>query len=144
MDRAFRRLTLPASSDSLQAFLDFMHAGGEAAGLSSADRDRLDLVLEELLVNVARYAYQPGTGDVEVSYSPESGGRLMLEISDNGRFFNPLEKDDPDLALSLEDRPIGGLGVFLIRQLVDSLTYRREEGRNIISFRFPAAENLDL
>ena len=136
-DSGFRRLSLPASLSSLQAFLEFAHAGADTAGLTAADRDQLDLVLEELLVNVARYAYQPGTGDVEVAYAVESDGKLMVQIADKGRIFNPLEKDEPDLSGLLEDRPIGGLGIFLVRELVDSLSYRRDQGRNMVSFRFP-------
>lgn len=136
-DPGFRRLSLPANLNSLQAFLEFAHAGADAAGLTAADRDQLDLVLEELLVNVARYAYQPGTGDVEVAYSVESDGKLLVQITDKGPIFNPLEKDQPDLSGPLEDRPIGGLGIFLVRELVDSLSYRREQDRNTVSFRFP-------
>lgn len=139
-DPPLRRLTLPASLESLQAFLDFAHAGAEAAGLTAEDRDRLDLVLEELLVNIARYAYHPGTGDVEMAYMVEPAGKLRLEISDKGSIFNPLEKEGPDLSSTLEDRAIGGLGIFLVRELVDSLTYRRENDRNLVSFRFPSTE----
>jgi len=136
-DSGFRRLSLPASLSSLQAFLEFAHAGADAAGLTETDRDQLDLVLEELLVNVARYAYQPGTGDVEMAYAVESDGKLLLQIADKGSTFNLLEQDQPDLSGPLEDRPVGGLGIFLVRELVDSLTYSREQGRNTVSFRFP-------
>jgi len=139
-DPELRRLTLPASVDSLQAFLDFAHTGAQAAGLSEADRDRLDLVLEELLVNVARYAYLPGTGEVELGYIVEAAGKLLLQITDNGRIFNPLEKEEPDFSSTLESRAVGGLGIFLVRQLVDSLSYRRENGLNMVSFRFPGPE----
>ena len=136
-DAAFRRLSLPASLDSLHHFLEFAHTGAEAADLSSADRERLDLVLEELLVNVARYAYPDGAGDVEVAYAVESPGRLLFELSDKGCIFNPLEKEEPDLAGPLENRPVGGLGIFLVRHLVDSLAYRRQNDCNVVSFRFP-------
>lgn len=136
-DAAFRRLSLPASLNSLHAFLEFAHTGAEAANLSPADRDQLDLVLEELLVNVARYAYPGADGEVEIAYAVPSPGKLLLECSDKGLVFNPLEKDEPDLASPLENRPVGGLGIYLVRQLVDSIAYRREQGRNIISFRFP-------
>ena len=132
-----RRLTLPASLGSLGPLLDFVRAGAESAGLGPAERDRLDLVLEELLVNIARYAYHPGSGDVEVAYAVDRLGGMLVEISDRGRFFNPLENAKPDLSGGLADRPAGGLGVFLVRHLVDSIAYRREEGRNTVSFRFP-------
>lgn len=142
MDPAFRRLSLPASLNSLQAFLEFAHTGADAAGLTAADRDQLDLVLEELLVNVARYAYHPETGDVELAYALEPDGRLLLRLSDKGRIFNFLEKEEPDWRDKLEDLPVGGLGIFLVRHLVDSPSYRREQDCNVVSFRFPRPDLL--
>jgi anti-sigma regulatory factor (Ser/Thr protein kinase) len=138
MDRRFARITLPASLDSLHMLLQFAHAGAESAGLGQDERDKLDLVLEELLVNIARYAYQPGSGDVEVAYAADGPGVLLVEVSDRGRLFNPLESKEPDLSGGLTDRPLGGLGVFLVRRLADTITYRREQGRNTVSFRFPS------
>lgn len=140
MDRRFARLKLPAKADSLPLFLEFAHAGAQEAGLTPSERDRLDLVLEELLFNVVRYAYQPGNGDVELAYALDESGDLLVEISDQGRVFNPLDQPEPDLEARLEDRPVGGLGIFLARRLVDSLAYSRKDGRNIISFHFPGPE----
>jgi|HubBroStandDraft_6_1064221.scaffolds.fasta_scaffold1429739_1 serine/threonine-protein kinase RsbW len=137
MSRRFERLTLPAHLGSLPALREFALEGAERAGLAAADRDKLDLVLEELLVNVARYAYQPGTGDVEVAYAVEGPGKLVVRISDKGCIFNPLEKQDPALPDRLEQREIGGLGVFLVKHLAGSIQYRREKGRNTVSFRLP-------
>ena len=99
--------------------------------------EKLDLVLEEILINVARYAYSPETGAVEVAYAQAGPHKLRVEIADSGRVFNPLEADPPDLSRGLADRPIGGLGVFLVRSMVDSIDYRREADRNILSFTFP-------
>ena len=64
--------------------------------------------------------------------------KLHVEIADFGRVFNPLEADPPDLSRGLADRPIGGLGVFLVRSMVDSIAYRRDADRNILSFTFPS------
>lgn len=136
MDDRFTRLTLPATLDSLQPLVAFALAGADQAGLPVGERDKLELVLEELLVNVARYAYQPGTGDVEVAYWSGKPGEIEVEVLDNGRAFNPLEAPLPDLSAGLEDRPIGGLGVLLVRSLASKIAYRREEDHNRISFRF--------
>jgi anti-sigma regulatory factor (Ser/Thr protein kinase) len=133
------RLTIPAKVDGLQEFCAFVHAGAEAAGLSSSQINELDLVLEELFMNVARHAYAPGQGDVEIGYEAQGPGRLLVEISDAGRAFNPLASDPPDFSLSLADRPLGGMGVFLIREMTSSLRYERDRGRNRVSFIFPAA-----
>lgn len=131
------RLTLPARVESLEPFRQFVRAGATACGIAPADTDRLDLVMEEILMNVARYAYAPGTGSAEVAYRQLVQGRLLVEVSDAGRPFNPLEANPPDLSRGLADRNIGGLGVFLVRSLAESMAYRREDGRNVLSFEFP-------
>jgi serine/threonine-protein kinase RsbW len=134
------RMTLPARIDSVPSFLAFVRTGAKSAGLEEPEMDWLDLVLEEILVNIARYAYQPGTGDVEVGYVVAQPRKLQVEISDSGNAFNPLASDPPVLGGGLADRPIGGLGVFLVKNIVDSLDYRRVEDRNILSFSFPGPD----
>jgi anti-sigma regulatory factor (Ser/Thr protein kinase) len=140
MDTRFTRLKLPARVESVRAFHEFVREGAEEAGLTSAQLDKLDLVLEEILVNIAKYAYESGTGEVEVAYVAE-GSELLVEITDSGRSFNPLEAAPPDLALGLADRPVGGLGVLLVKQIVGALGYRRKGMQNIVSFRFPAPDS---
>jgi anti-sigma regulatory factor (Ser/Thr protein kinase) len=111
--------------------------GAVAAGIAESDLAKLDLILEEILMNVARYAYTPETGAVEVAYASAGPCKLRVEVTDFGRVFNPLEADPPDLSRGLADRPMGGLGVFLVKNMVDSIAYRREGDRNILSFTFP-------
>jgi anti-sigma regulatory factor (Ser/Thr protein kinase) len=130
MDPPFKRLTLPAISQ-------FVRGGALAAGVAENEFGKLDLILEEILVNVARYAYSPESGAVEVAYTPVGPHQLRVEIADFGRVFNPLQADPPDLSRGLAERPIGGLGVFLVRSMVDSIAYRREGDRNVLSFTFP-------
>lgn len=137
MDPPLKRLTLPASAGSISALSEFVRGGAVAAGVAANEFEKLDLILEEILINVARYAYTPETGVVEVAYTPAGASKLRVEIADFGRVFNPLEVDPPDLSRGLADRSIGGLGVFLVRSMVDSISYRREEDRNILSFTFP-------
>jgi serine/threonine-protein kinase RsbW len=140
MDPPVKRLILPASAGSISALSEFVRGGAVGAGIAEDELAKLDLVLEEVLINVARYAYTPETGAVEVAYSQAGPRKLHVEIADFGRVFNPLEADPPDFSLGLADRPIGGLGVFLVRSMVDSIAYRREEDRNILSFTFPMDE----
>ena len=79
--------------------------------------------------NIVSYAYKDGNGFVEVGTRIEDG---VLEISfkDAGVRFNPLEKEDPDITLAIEDRPIGGLGIFLCKQMMDDIRYTYENGEN--------------
>jgi len=137
MDPAAGRLTLPARVESVALFRDFVRSGAVAAQVPAEELEKLDLVLEEILMNIARYAYVPGTGAAEVAVAADGPGKLSIEISDWGNAFNPLEVEPPDFSRGLADRPIGGLGVFLIRSLVSSIDYRREADRNILSFCFP-------
>jgi serine/threonine-protein kinase RsbW len=136
------RLTLPARAESIAPFREFLRQGCIDVHLPPHEVEKLDLVLEEILINVARYAYSPAEGDVEVSYRTISAGKLLVEIGDSGRVFNPLEADPPDFSRGLADRPLGGLGVFLVRGLVESIEYRREENRNVLSFTFPSGDTL--
>jgi serine/threonine-protein kinase RsbW len=137
MDPPVKRLILPASAGSISAFSEFVRGGAVAAGVGESELGKLDLILEEILINVARYAYTPETGSVEVAYEAAGPCKLRVEIADFGRVFNPLVADPPDLSRGLAERPIGGLGVFLVRSMVDSIDYRRDEDRNILSFTFP-------
>jgi serine/threonine-protein kinase RsbW len=132
--------TFPAQTAFLDSCFEFVRVGASAAKLTLDDMDKLDLVLEELFTNVARYAYeQPESGDVEVVYRVEAPGRLLVQISDSGRDFNPLASDPPDFSRGLADRPVGGLGIFLVKSIAESISYHREAGRNTISFRFCGA-----
>ncbi len=89
---------------------------------------KLNLVLEELGVNIVNYS--GATGEIEISLASD-GETVTIEIADNGRPFNPLaELDTPDISAPLGDRPIGGLGVHLVRSMMDELSYSREDGMN--------------
>ena len=89
---------------------------------------KLNLVLEELGVNIVNYS--GATGEIEISLASDDE-TVTVEIADNGRPFNPLlELDTPDVSAPLGERPIGGLGVYLVRSMMDELSYTREDGMN--------------
>jgi anti-sigma regulatory factor (Ser/Thr protein kinase) len=99
----------------------------------------LDLLIEEILVNIWRYAYPEGApGTVVVTYSIPDLGELAVEVGDQGVEFDPLNVSPPDLALDLAQRPVGGLGIWLVKSFARSLTYRRERGWNRLSFAISA------
>lgn len=88
------------------------------------------LACEEVVVNIISYAYPSGTeGYVELDIADE-GGELRIEICDGGSPFNPIERKSPDVTQRLEDRDIGGLGIYLVFQMMDSVKYRYEDGKN--------------
>ena len=91
-----------------------------------------DLALEEHVTNVLKYAYaDTALHEIRVRLSCD-GGALYVEVEDDGRAFNPLEGPPVDTSIPLEQRPIGGLGIHLMRRFMDELDYRREGSRNIL------------
>ena len=100
------------------------------------ERMHIELVTEEIFVNIANYAYPDGGGFVTIRRSGGEGpGGLTLTFIDGGVPYNPLERPDPDLTLPAEERPIGGLGVFLVKKIVDEARYEYKEGKNILTVR---------
>ena len=99
----------------------------------------IDLALEEHLANIFNYGFEPGDRPEVVVRMEHSHTDFVVEVSDNGKPFNPLDHPEPDLNQPLEERPIGGLGIHLIRKFVDQLAYRRDAGRNILTLRKRAA-----
>ena len=119
-------ISLTPDLSSLAALAGIIQDFGAANGLSEAVKSRLNLMLDELITNSITYGL-PEISDPEL--------RLRLHV-DNGTAFNPFEEaPEPDPTLGLEERPIGGLGVFLVKQFADSTAYERVEGRNRITLR---------
>ncbi len=102
-------------------------------GIPPATAYAVNLSVDELLTNTISYGYEDG-GEHRIDLMIRlDGDVLAVEISDDGIEFAPDSADDPDTNASIEDRPIGGLGIFLTRQMMDSFDYRRDEGRNIVT-----------
>ena len=114
----------------LYAFLDQQAGAYELEELQSM---QIKLALEEAVTNVILYAYPDKKGqDIRIDMSYEHK-RLTIVITDTGISFNPLERQEPDLTLSLEERPIGGLGIYLVKQLMTEVSYSRSAGKNILT-----------
>ena len=102
-------------------------------GIPPATAYAVNLSVDELLTNTISYGYED-SGEHRIDLMIRlDGDVLAVEISDDGIEFAPDSADDPDTHASIEDRPIGGLGIFLTRQMMDSFDYRRDEGRNIVT-----------
>lgn len=95
---------------------------------------KIRLSIEEAVENVVHYAYEGGIGWLEAGTELDADGvQLTITLKDAGIPFNPLDKEDPDITLATEDRPIGGLGIFLCKKLMDNINYRYADGCNILS-----------
>jgi anti-sigma regulatory factor (Ser/Thr protein kinase) len=98
--------------------------------ISEPDVHALSLALDEVITNTIAYGYDDqGAHQIQVRLTL-ANGRLSAEIEDDGRPFNPLTAPEPDLTSAVEDRPVGGLGIHLVRSLMDRVDYRHESGKN--------------
>ena len=126
-----------ATDEYMEAVSKFIRSMLPAEGCSRDILNKLDLAIEEIYINIAHYAYKPETGKVEISCGVlrQDGQppRMTLCFKDKGKPFNPLAREDPDITLSAEERDIGGLGIFLTKKFMDSVSYAYEDGQNILS-----------
>jgi len=129
-----KELEIAAITDNLDEVLAFVDGQLEAADCSVKIQMQIDLAVEEIFVNIASYAYQPETGPatVRVEVKPD-GSAVIITFIDHGVPYDPLAKEDPDVTLSTEDRAIGGLGIFLVKENMDDIRYEYKNGSNILT-----------
>ena len=129
-------LTTEAKTDNLEQVINFVNSQLEAADCSMKAQMQIEVAVEELFVNVAHYAYVPGTGDVTVNIEIEGDPAVArITFTDSGIPYDPLAKEDPDVTLSAEDRAIGGLGIFMVKKSMDSIDYEYKDGQNILTLK---------
>ncbi|MDR2572033.1 MAG: ATP-binding protein [Oscillospiraceae bacterium] len=125
-----KELMIEAKIEKLDVVLDFVSAELEAVDCSMKLQMQITVAVEEIFVNIAHYAYDPEEGDVMIRVTV--GDEVIIEFEDSGKPYNPLEKSDPDIAASLEEREIGGLGIFMVKNIMDAVDYRYEAEKNIL------------
>jgi anti-sigma regulatory factor (Ser/Thr protein kinase) len=104
----------------------------EDGGMNAKRITELEVATEEALVNIVSYAYQEDIGDVEVTCMLDDDNRFIIEIEDTGVPFDILSLGEPDLTNDIAERKVGGLGVFVIKELMDDVQYLREDDKNIL------------
>jgi anti-sigma regulatory factor (Ser/Thr protein kinase) len=128
-----KEITLSARVDELDRFLAFISEILEGADVPAKICSHIAVVGEELFVNIASYAYpNGGEGTAWVRLTVEDA-RIVLKIEDSGIPFNPLEHEMPDVTTGIEERSIGGLGIYLAQKWMDNIEYQRVEGKNILT-----------
>lgn len=133
------KIKLPAHLSNLEKWITPICEFLKGDGLCQRNVAHIELALEEALVNVCRYAYQPGQGDIEVRCQMQDDCRYLIEIVDSGVPFDACALPTPELKACIAERKVGGLGVHLMRTMADEMTYRREGGYNILSLIFQSA-----
>jgi anti-sigma regulatory factor (Ser/Thr protein kinase) len=133
-----REIVLQAELGELDRLLDWVGALLEEAHCSPKVSNQISVVTEELFVNIASYAYADAAstgaapGEALISFRLE-GGVMVMRFEDSGIPFNPLDYKAPDITAGIEERGIGGLGIYMTRKWMESVTYERKGGRNILT-----------
>ncbi|MGM9579998.1 MAG: ATP-binding protein [Anaerovibrio sp.] len=126
-----KEITLEATVENIGVATDFVEEFLDEIACPLKAKMQLNIAIDELFGNIAHYAYQGGEGkatvQVEVLENPRA---VCITFIDSGVPYNPLEKADPDITLSAEDRSIGGLGIFMVKKNTDDMQYSYCEGRN--------------
>ena len=128
-----KELVIEAIPENLSTVLSFVKTELQEYGTEGKMQRQIAIAVEEIFVNIAHYAYNPETGNAVIRIS--IGDEVNIEFEDNGNPYNPLEKTDPDTTLKAKDRKIGGLGVFMVKKIMDSVDYRFENGKNLLKIR---------
>lgn len=131
-----KEIVIPAKVEELPKIVSFITEISRATDCSERSINQLMLVVEEIFVNIAEYAYKDK--DAVAIIKGKLYGKppeIELKFIDEGVPYNPLEKDDPDIDAALEDREIGGLGIYLVKKKVDNISYERQGKKNILTIR---------
>ena len=127
-------LTLEARVENLDQVLAFVDKHLEEFDCPPKPQMQIDIAVEELFVNIARYAYAPEVGSMTLRID-QAPSEVSITFIDRGIPYNPLAKVDPDVTLTAEEREIGGLGIFMVKKSMDGMEYRHEDGQNILTIR---------
>lgn len=130
-----KELTLPAAAENIEKAVAFVNGQLEAAGCPPKTMIQIDVAIDELFGNIAHYAYGKDTGDATVRVEVTEEPAVIITFIDNGIPYNPLKKSDPDVTKDLEEREIGGLGIFMVKKSMDDITYEYKEGQNILRIK---------
>lgn len=137
------KLSLEAKLDNLDEVITFVEERLESLGCGMKTIMQINVAVEEIFVNIAHYAYgqkddagdiipDTGTGPMTLLLSADDS-KVSITFIDEGTPYNPLAKEDPDTSLGVEDREIGGLGIFMVKKSMDTVAYKYEDNRNVFT-----------
>ena len=129
-----KEIKVKALTENLGDVLSFVDSILEEHGCSMKLQMQIDIAVEEIFVNIAHYAYGEETGDAVILAGVDDN-MFFVTFSDSGMPYNPLEKEDPDTTLDVEERPIGGLGIYMVKKSMDKVEYEHKDGKNVFTIR---------
>ena len=131
-----KELKLAATVENIEAVTAFVDQQLEALDCPVKAQMQIDIAIDELMSNIANYAYRPEVGDVTVQVAVrEEPLSVIITFIDGGRPFDPLSSEEPDITLSAEERSVGGLGIFMVKKTMDEVSYEYREGQNILTIK---------
>lgn len=131
-----KELKVNADIAELDKVLSFADEILEEAGCSMKAQMQIDIAIEEIFVNIAHYAYPEGNGEALISVETDDAAKkATITFEDQGIPYDPLKNEDPDITLSAEDRPIGGLGIFMVKKSMDEVSYEFKDGKNRLTIK---------
>ncbi len=131
-----KELTIDATIENVAAVTAFVDEQLEQLGCPMKTQCQVDVAIDELFGNIANYAYNPDIGTVTVRVEvTENPLAVVITFIDNGIPYDPLAKGDPDITLSVEERQIGGLGIYMVKKSMDDVSYEYKDGKNILRIK---------
>ena len=129
-----KNLTVIANTNQLDTILEFVDNELESWDCTLKFKMQIAIAVEEIFVNIANYAYNPQDGEAKVYCDADPINQcITIKFQDNGKPYNPLEKNDPNITLGSDDREIGGLGIFMVKNIVDYINYEYIDGKNMLT-----------
>ena len=135
-DRDMKELEISAVKENLDEVLAFIEQELRGMDCPLKVKTQIDIAVEEIFVNIASYAYNPGEGQAQVRVEVQDDPlEIILTFLDHGKPYDPLAREDPDISLPAEKRRIGGLGIFLVKKSMDEINYEYKNGHNILTMK---------
>ena len=134
--QALKETVLRACVDNLYKVLDFVEKELDLRNCNAKVKAKILVAVEEIFVNIAQYAYEGGGGEVTVKVSFDADSNVVsIVFIDSGVQYDPIAREDPDINLSADERPIGGLGIYITKKFFDELIYDYKCGKNILTMK---------
>ena len=130
-----KQIKVKADTAELDNVLSFADTILEELGCSVKAQMQIDIAIEEIFVNIAHYAYPEAEGEAVISVDSGEGPSVTITFEDEGIPYDPLKNEDPDITLSADDRPIGGLGIFMVKKSMDEVSYEYKDGKNRLTIK---------
>lgn len=127
-----KTLEIESKNENLNLVQNYVSNFMKENGFNENDKMKVDVIVEEVFINICSYAYNGATGPcvIELKYDEN---KIIITFKDKGGQYDPLKRKDPDITLEAEDRPIGGLGIYMTKKMMDEVSYKYENNTNILT-----------